>query len=85
MPNTPNALPETALAHGGNGDGAVHYYLAANLGLAVREHLMQAMSNLGQLEDEMKQAVALNPDIDDGGALRVLGTLYLKAPAGLAQ
>jgi len=72
---------ETALAHGGNGDGAVHYYLATNLGLAVREHPTQAMGNLGRLEAEMKQAVALNPDIDDGGPLRVLGTLYLKAPA----
>jgi len=72
---------ETALAHGGNGDGEVHYYLAANLGLAVREHPTQAMGNLGRLEAEMKQAVALNPDIDEGGPLRVLGTLYLKAPA----
>ncbi len=72
---------ETALAQGGSGDGAVHYYLAANLGLAVREHPTQAMGNLGRLEGEMKQAVALSPDIDDGGPLRILGTLYLKAPA----
>lgn len=72
---------ETALAQGGMDDGAVHYYLATNLGLAIREHPTQAMDNLGRLEDELKQAIALTPDIDDGGPLRVLGTLYLKAPA----
>jgi tetratricopeptide (TPR) repeat protein len=71
---------ETALAQGGGGDGAVHYYLAANLGLAVREHITLAMENLGRLESEMKQALALSPDIDDGGPLRLLGALYLKAP-----
>ena len=72
---------ETALAQGGSGDGAVHYYLAANLGMAVREHPTLAMGNLGRLEDEMKQALALSPGIDNGGPLRLLGTLYLKAPA----
>ncbi|MDO8940358.1 MAG: tetratricopeptide repeat protein [Methylicorpusculum sp.] len=72
---------EAALQRGGRGDGAVHYYLAANLGLSVREHITLAMRNLGRLEDEMKQAVALNPDIDSGGPLRLLGMLYLKAPS----
>ncbi|MBS3951524.1 MAG: tetratricopeptide repeat protein [Methylomicrobium sp.] len=72
---------EAALQQGGRGDGAVHYYLAANLGLSVREHMTQAMGSLGRLEDEMKQAVALSPDIDSGGPLRLLGMLYLKAPA----
>jgi hypothetical protein len=72
---------EAALAQGGGDDGAVHYYLAANLGLAVREHITLAMENLGRLENEMKRALALSPDIDDGGPLRILGALYLKAPA----
>lgn len=71
---------ETALAQGGS-DGAVHYYLAANLGLAVRENIALALKNLGRLENEMKQALALSPGIDGGGPLRLLGTLYLKAPA----
>ncbi|MFM8332060.1 MAG: sterol transporter outer membrane protein BstC, partial [Candidatus Methylumidiphilus sp.] len=75
------SLAEAALALGADGDGAVHYYLATNLGLAVRDHITLAMDNLKRLESEMKRAVALNPDIDDGGPLRVLGTLYLKAPA----
>lgn len=72
---------ETALASGGGEDGAVHYYLSANLGLAVREHIASALDNLGRLEAEMKKAVDLNPDIDGGGPLRLLGALYLKAPA----
>jgi hypothetical protein len=72
---------EIALAQGGEDDGAVHYFLATNLGLAIREHIVLAMDNLGRLESEMQHAVALSPDIDDGGPLRILGTLYLKAPS----
>lgn len=72
---------EAALKQGGRDDGAVHYYLAANLGLLVREDITLAMSSLARLEDEMKQAVALSPDLDHGGPLRILGALYLKAPA----
>jgi len=75
------SFAEAAIAHGGDGDGAVHYYLATNLGLAVREHITLAMDNLGRLETELKRAVALSPELDDGGPLRVLGALYLKAPA----
>jgi hypothetical protein len=71
---------ETAVALGADGDGAVHYYLAVNLGLAVRDHLTLAVENLARLESELKRAVALSPDVDGGGPLRVLGTLYLKAP-----
>jgi hypothetical protein len=39
--------------------------LATNLGLAVLKHITLAMENLGRLEAETKQAVALSPDIDD--------------------
>jgi len=72
---------EAALALGAKDDGAVHYYLAANLGLAVRGHVALAAQNLARLEQEMQRAMALAPDIDDGGPLRLLGALYLKAPA----
>jgi hypothetical protein len=75
------AFADAAVSAGGNGDGEVHYYLAANLGLAVRGHLTLAMENLGRLEAEMKKALALSPDIDAGGPMRLLGTLYIKAPA----
>ena len=71
---------ERAISLGADGDGAVHYYLAANLGLAVRDDFGLAVENLPRLESEMKRAVALSPGIDDGGPLRLLGALYLKAP-----
>jgi tetratricopeptide (TPR) repeat protein len=75
------SFAETALDQGGGDDGAVHYYLAANLGLVVREHIALALENMSRLESEMKRALALSPDIDSGGPLRLLGALYLKAPA----
>lgn len=71
---------EAAVALGADGDGAVHYYLAANLGLMVRDDITLALANLPRLEAEMKRAVELSPDIDHGGPLRLLGMLYLKAP-----
>ncbi|MDD2768186.1 MAG: hypothetical protein PHT19_05605 [Methylococcus sp.] len=71
---------EAAVAQGGKDDGSVHYYLAANLGLAVRDDMTQAMANLHRLEDEFKLAAKLSPDYDAGGPLRLLGMLYLKAP-----
>ena len=71
---------ETAVAQGADGDGVVHYYLAANLGLAVRNHMTLAVESLPRLESEMKRAVELSPDVDDGGPMRLLGMLYLKAP-----
>ena len=73
-------LAERALAHGGSKDGAVHYYLAANLGLAIHDHPLQAADNLSRLEQELNTAVGLNPSVDEGGPLRLLGMLYLKAP-----
>jgi hypothetical protein len=71
---------EAAIALGADGDGAVHYYLAANLGLVVRDHVTLAMENLPRLQGEMQRAVDLSPEIDHGGPLRLLGILYHKAP-----
>lgn len=71
---------ERSLAAGGKDDAAVHYYLAANLGLAINDHPVQAAENLHRLEDELTLAVKLSRSIDQGGPLRLLGMLYLKAP-----
>ncbi|MGZ8243178.1 sterol transporter outer membrane protein BstC [Methylomagnum sp.] len=71
---------DEALALGASDKGAVHYYLAANLGLAVRDQPTLAQQNLPRLENEMRHAVELSQDTDDGGPLRLLGMLYLKAP-----
>jgi hypothetical protein len=74
------ALAERALVQGASSDGAVHYYLAANLGLAIHDHPLLAADNLSRLEQELKKATDLTPSVDDGGPLRLLGMLYLKAP-----
>ena len=71
----------TALKQGGALNGAVHYYLAANLGLAIHDHPLQAAQQLSRLEEELQKSVQLSPSVDDGGPLRLLGMLYLKAPA----
>ncbi len=73
-------LAERAMASGGKEDAAVHYYLAANLGLAINDHPVQAAENLHRLEEELSLAVKLSKAVDQGGPLRLLGMLYLKAP-----
>ena len=60
--------------------GAVHYYLAVNLGMAVRQHATLAVKNLKRLEEELVRARELSPGEEQGGPLRVLGMLYLMAP-----
>jgi hypothetical protein len=74
------SLAETALAQGAEQDGAVHYYLAANLGWSVRAHPVAAMQSLPRMESELMHAIQLTPELDQGGPLRTLGMLYLKAP-----
>jgi hypothetical protein len=73
-------LAERSIKAGGTDNAAVHYYLAANLGLAINDHPVQAAENLHRLEDELTTAVKLSKGVDQGGPLRLLGMLYLKAP-----
>jgi hypothetical protein len=73
-------LAETALAQGGVEDGAVHYYLGANLGWSMRAHPVAAIQSLPRMESELMHAIQLTPTLDQGGPLRTLGMLYLKAP-----
>jgi len=71
---------EIALTEGTQDTGAVHYYLAVNLGLAVVNHVGLAVKNLGRIAKALKISVALTPSLEQGGPLRVLGLLYLMAP-----
>lgn len=73
-------LAERALKSGGDGDAGTHYYLAANLGLAINDHPVQAAENLHRLEQELTTANQISKAVDSGGPLRLLGMLYLKAP-----
>jgi len=71
---------EIAVSQGAGLNGAVHYYLAMNLGLAVYEHTALAVKNLKRISAELQKAVQLSPNVDSGGPYRVLGMLYLLAP-----
>jgi len=64
----------------GTDNAAVHYYLALNLGLAVRSHAALAMKNLKRLESTLKKACQQDCSIDYAGPMRLLGMLYLLAP-----
>ena len=70
-----------AVANGGDRVGAVHYYIALDMGIAVRHEVVLAIANLGRIEDELKRAMDLDPEVDEGGPVRVLGMLYFKAPS----
>ncbi|HUU01092.1 MAG TPA: hypothetical protein VM425_06630 [Myxococcota bacterium] len=71
---------EIAVSQGAGLNGAVHYYLAVNLGLAVYGHTALAVKNLKRISAQLQKAVQLSPNVDSGGPYRVLGMLYLLAP-----
>ncbi|MBW1809349.1 MAG: hypothetical protein JRJ87_14225 [Deltaproteobacteria bacterium] len=71
---------EIAINEGAGLNGAVHYYLGMNLGLAVYEHTALAVKNLKRIASALRKSCQLAPDFDRGGPLRVLGMLYLMAP-----
>ncbi len=66
---------ERALASGGQRNGELHYYLAANLGFVMRDQLTLAMENLPRLRHEMEQAVALSPPAGFGDGDKALDLL----------
>jgi len=72
---------EAIMRSGGIQDDPVAaYYLAVHLGLILRHQGISAIARLPELEQALKTACR-KPETDQGGPLRVLGMLYLKAPA----
>jgi tetratricopeptide (TPR) repeat protein len=71
---------ERALSESAKDRGDVYYYLAVNLGIAIKEHPTVALRNLDRLVSSLEKALELSPDVNYGGPYRVLGMLYLKAP-----
>lgn len=65
---------------GAGGDPRASYYLAVNLGMRIRLLGIDAIGRLGELLEALNVAVQ-DPSEDQGGALRVLAMLYLRAPA----
>jgi tetratricopeptide (TPR) repeat protein len=62
-------------------NAAYQYYLSLNMALALKMGpLTAAPFNLSSVVKALKRSVDMDPDMDDGGPLRVLGALYLKAP-----
>jgi tetratricopeptide (TPR) repeat protein len=60
-------------------DAEAAYLHAVNLGLYLRARGMLAVGRLSELVEKLKLAGAM-PALDDGGPLRVLGLMYVKAP-----
>lgn len=75
------AWAEHAMATGAYSDSASSYYYSVNMGLAVVDSIMTAMKNLGKLHRNVERSLSLDPDIDEGGPLRTLGYLLIRAPA----
>jgi hypothetical protein len=71
---------DAAAAAGGSAEPRAAYCLALNLGMQLRLLGLEAMARLPELQQALAAAAAA-PEEDQGGALRVLGMLYLRAPA----
>ncbi len=65
-------LPESARAH---------YLLACLTGLEAENNPLQGLELVPVIEREALAAADLNPGLDHGGPDRMLGELYLRAPA----
>jgi hypothetical protein len=71
---------ERALFHHQN-DPTALYWMSVNLGQLMIRHPIKALRNLSKMESALKKAAKAVPDVDEGGPLRVLGMLYVKAPS----
>jgi hypothetical protein len=58
-----------------------HYYLGLNLGQLARTKGLSALKLVSQMEQEFKQALGLDAQLDWAGSDRNLGLLYFEAPA----
>ena len=61
-------------------DPVAHYYYALHMGIIAREKGIFGIGKLPLIEKALKASL-VKPDTDMGGPYRVLGMLYLKAPA----
>lgn len=60
--------------------GAAHYMLAYLTALIAEHDPLRGLQLVPDIEAQAKLAASLNPDVDRGGADRLLGELYLRAP-----
>jgi hypothetical protein len=58
-----------------------HYQLAIAIGLQIRgANVKSALLSIGWLVSVLEEVITLDEGLDEGGALRTLGLLYLRAP-----
>jgi hypothetical protein len=57
-----------------------HYYLGINTGLAATTKTIGAYNLVPQVRDAAQAAVKIDEKFDHGGPLRLLGSVYAKAP-----
>jgi hypothetical protein len=80
VPLTDQGLAAVAKADPTGKEPLAAYYHALLLGMAVRLKGLDALGRLPEVLDALKVAKE-KPEVDLGGPLRVLGMLYLNAPA----
>ncbi len=72
---------EAAAMAGGEGDEPeAAYYFGTLLGLLIEEEGLSAAGEVPRFEEALERAMK-QPETDRGGPVRVLGMLYLRAPA----
>lgn len=78
-----DCIPFGEMAVRAKGDDPwAHYVLALNVGLEARDqNAKDALLNVGWILSELEIVVERDESLDEGGPLRVLGLLYLRAPA----
>jgi len=57
-----------------------HYYYALNLGLLARERPSTGIESIKAMIPQLKQALAVDPGLDQAGPQRTLALVYLRAP-----
>lgn len=58
-----------------------HYYRAIAVGLLAQARKSKGLAAMREVRRDAQRAIALAPEFDGGGPHRVLGGLYLRAPA----
>jgi tetratricopeptide (TPR) repeat protein len=62
-------------------DPQCYYYRAVHTGLYYKQVKLGYQKGLKQMVSDLDQVIKIDPSFDQGGAYRVLGNIYLKAPS----
>lgn len=62
-------------------DSSCYYYRALSRGLYHKTASLSYKKGLKKVMADLEKVIKMNPGLDDGGAFRTLGNIYLKVPA----